>query len=283
MRRAAPPVVSVTARLARAAARLLLRACLATAPAAALVFAPATAAAEEPEAFARVVVDSAELRSGPGVSYRVIYTAQRGETLAIDGRQGGGFWLKVLLPDGRTAYALGDEMQVFAVRPGEPESPSRPGFFATPPLEGAHAGLAIVGGIMSIPIRDGSTRAFGYLEARPSIVVHRTVTLDGFIGNALTADGAQILYGGGATINFAPSWPICPFVGIGGGGLAVRPNADSFVLKREDLYVARAGGGILMALRGRILVRLEATNMTLFDAESFKNAQTYSGGFGVYF
>ena len=63
----------------------------------------------------------------------------------------------------------------------------------------------------------------------------------------------------------------------------MRPNADSFVLKRQDLYMARAGGGVLMALRGRILVRLEVTNLTLFDSDSFKNAQTYSGGFGVYF
>ncbi len=243
----------------------------------------AALAADEPEAFARVVVDSAEMRSGPGVSYRVIYTAQRGETLAIDGRLGGGFWLRILLPDGRVAYALGDEVQTFAVRPGEPDAPSRPGLFATPPLEGAHAGLAIVGGVLAIPIADGSTKGFGYLEARPSIVVHRTVTLDGFIGDALTADGAQILYGGGATVNFAPSWPVCPFLGIAGGGLSVRPNADSFVLKKQDLYMARAGGGILMALRGRILVRLEVTNMTLFDAEGSKNAQTYSGGFGVYF
>ena len=70
---------------------------------------------------------------------------------------------------------------------------------------------------------------------------------------------------------------------IFGTGLAIRPNADSFVLKRQDLYLARAGGGVLMALRGRILVRLEVTNMTLFDSESTKNAQTYSGGFGVYF
>jgi hypothetical protein len=266
------------------AAILCLAAPLATVSALAVAVVPRTAqAADEPEAFARVVVDSAEMRSGPGVSYRVIYTAQRGETLAIDGRLGGGFWLRIVLPDGRIAYALGDEVQTFAVRPGEPDAPSRPGVFASPPLEGAHAGLAIVGGVLSIPIADGSTKAFGYLEARPSIVVHRTVTLDGWIGDALTADGAQILYGGGATINFAPSWPVCPFLGIGGGGLAVRPNADSFVLKRQDLYVARAGGGILMALRGRILVRLEVTNMTLFDAESFKNAQTYSGGFGVYF
>ena len=102
-------------------------------------------------------------------------------------------------------------------------------------------------------------------------------------GQMVTTDGAQILYGDGASINFAPSWPICPFLGIAGGGLAIRPNADSFVLKRQDLYMARAGGGILMALRGRILVRLEVTNLSLFDAETFKNAQTYSGGFGVYF
>lgn len=264
----------------------LLRLVLGALPAAATVVATpgiAAAAEESPDAFARVVVDAAELRSGPGISYRVIERVARGETLAIDGRPGTGFWLRVRLEDGRLAYALGDEMQVFAVRPGEPDAPSKPGLFATPPLEGAHAGLAIVGGVLSIPIADGSTKAFGYLEARPSIVVHRTVTLDGFVGDALTADGSQILYGAGATINFAPSWPVCPFLGIGGGGLSVRPNADSFVLKREDLYLARAGGGLLMALRGRILVRLEVTNLTLFGEDTFKNAQTYSGGLGVYF
>src|SRR5689334_20303792 len=102
----------------------------------------ARAADEEQEAFARVVVDAAELRSGPGVSYRVIYTAHRGETFALEGRPGSGFWLKVLLPDGRAAYALGDEVQPFAVKPGEEGAPSRPGFFAPPPLEGAHGGLA---------------------------------------------------------------------------------------------------------------------------------------------
>jgi len=263
--------------------RLVLALALALTAPAALVVSEDVAHADEPDAFARVVVDSAELRSGPSISSRVIYTAHRGETFAVDGRQGTGFWLRVVLPDGRVAYGLGDEMQVFAVRPGEPEAPSRPGLFATPPLEGAKAGFAILGGVLAIPVRDQSTRAFGYLEGRPSLVLHRTVTLDGYIGDALTADGSQILYGGGATVHFAPSWAICPFLGIGAGGLHVRPNADSFVLKREDLYMARAGGGLLMALRGRILVRLEVTNLTLFDSESLKNAQTYAGGFGVYF
>ena len=242
------------------------------------------ARADDPaEAFARIVVDEAELRTGPGVAYRVIYAAHRGETFALDGRAGAGFWLRVLLPDGRAAYALGDEIQPFAVTKGEEGAPSRPGFLAPPPLEGSRAGLAIVGGIISIPVSNGTTQVFGYMEARPSLVLHKTITLDAFIGDGLTSDGAQLLYGAGATIHFAPSWPIDPFVGIGGGGLSVIPNSDSFVLKRQDFYAARAGGGILFALRNRILVRLEITNLSLFTADSYKNAQVYAGGFGVYF
>lgn len=239
--------------------------------------------AVEPEAFARVVVDSAELRTGPGVSYRVIHVAHRGETFALDGRPGTGFWLRVLLPDGRTAFALGDEVQPFAVSPGEEGAPSRPGVFAPPPLEGSRAGFSMVGGVLSIPIVGVGVQRYGYVEFRPSLVLHKTVSLEGFVGDGLTSDGTQLLYGVGAAIYLAPDWPVCPFVGLFGGGLSVLPNSESFVLKRADVSVARAGGGLLFALRSRILVRLEVTNLSVFSPDSYKNAQTYAGGLGVYF
>ncbi len=243
----------------------------------------AARAGDDPDAFARVVVDSAELRTGAGVSSRVIYVARRGETFAIEGRPGAGFWLRVLLADGRTAYVLGDEVQPFSVAPGEPGAPSRPGLFSPPPLVGSRGGLALVGGMLSIPVATGAVQRFGYVEARPSLVLHETVALEGFVGDGLTSDGAQLLYGGGVAVYLAPRWVVCPFVGLFAGGLSVVRNPDSFVLKSEDLYLARAGGGVLFALRNRILVRLEATNLSLFSAETYKNAQTYSGGLGVYF
>ena len=115
--------------------------------------------AVQPEAFARVVVDSADLRTGPGVSYRVLYTAHRGETFALDGRPGTGFWLRVLLPDGRIAYALGDEVQPFAVDPNADNAPSRPGLFAPPPLTGSRGGVALVGGLLWVPEDPLSTMA----------------------------------------------------------------------------------------------------------------------------
>ena len=65
--------------------------------------------------------------------------------------------------------------------------------------------------------------------------------------------------------------------------MSVFPSSDSFVLRRQDLMLARAGGGLLFALRNRILVRLEASNFTLFQADTYRNAQSYAGGLGVYF
>jgi hypothetical protein len=251
----------------------------------------AAAAEDEPQAFARVTVDAAEIRTGPGISFRVIYTAQRGETLALDGRPGAGFWLRVILPDGRTGYALGDEVEPFAVNPKEPGAPSRPGVFAPPPLEGAHAGLAIVGGLISIQAIDPTlgVQKYGYMEVRPSIVVHKTVSVDGFVGDALTSQGSELMYGLGASVYFAPSWPVCPFLSLGVGGLSLIPNSESFVATTQTFALARAGGGLLLALRGRILFRIEVTNLSIFvpggfsTATAYQNAQTYAGGLGVYF
>ena len=263
--------------------RLFGRALVALVLVLALGHAENASAEDRPEAFARVVVDEVELRSGPGATYRVIGTAHRGETLALDGRQGEGFWLRIVTTDGRVAYVQGAEVEPFAVKPGEADAPSRPGLLASPPLRGTVAGFSIVGGVLRIPIADGTFRGFGYMEIVPQIVLHESVTLNGFLGTALTADGAQLFYGGGATVNLAPTWPVCPFVGLGVGQLRVLPNSDSFVLRKESLYLARAGGGFMLALRGRILTRFEVTNVSLFTTEGLKNAQTFSFGLGAYF
>ena len=243
-------------------------------------FAADSPSEDRAEAFARVVVDSTDLRTGPGVSFRVIYTAHRGETFALDGRQGGGFWLRVLLPDGRRAYAMGEQVEPFAVTNNEF---SRPGIFSPPPLEGAHAGFALLGGMLNIPVKTGAYQQFGYMEVRPQLVLDKTFSLEAFVGDGLTEDGAQLFYGLSATVYLFPKWALCPFLSLGGGGLSIIPSADSFILQRQDLFTARAGGGFLFALRNRILVRIEATNLTLFTANSFMNAQTVAGGFGVYF
>src|SRR5215831_17641574 len=123
------------------------RLCLALGLAAALFGTPAPARAEDTDVFARVVVAETELRAGPGVTYRVIHRAHRGDTFLVRTRETSGYWLEVLLADGRTAYVLGDTVEAMAVDSDAPNAPSKPGVFAPPALEDAHGGLALMGGV----------------------------------------------------------------------------------------------------------------------------------------
>jgi hypothetical protein len=239
------------------------------------------AAAEQVDAFARVVVEETALRSGPGVSHRVVYVAHRGETFVIESRKGAGFWLKVVMTDGRSGWVLGETVQPIAVSANAEDRPSTPGFFAPPPLAEARGGVAILAGVLDESVSRGTRN--GYLELKPAIVLAPMIGFEPYVGMALTENGNELLYGGGFTVHLAPDWAIEPYASLGLGGLSTFPNSDQFVLQKETVWAARAGGGLLLALRLRILVRLEVSNLTIFTEDSYRNAQVYEGGLGVYF
>jgi hypothetical protein len=232
----------------------------------------------EVEAFARVVVADATLRSGPGVGHRVVYHAERGDVFAVAGREGTGFWLRVFLPDGRLAYILGDVVEPVAVDAGAPDAPTKPGVFAPPLLADARAGFALLGGVF-----DES----GYAEVRPALVLAPAVALEPFAGVALTSGGRQFLYGGGGTLNIAPEYAVAPYVHLGAGALTTARNEDDFVGESESSSdtraLVRAGGGVLVSFRWRFVLRIEALHNVIFEPDTKLSAQTYAGGVGTYF
>lgn len=226
------------------------------------------------DVFARVTVSETALRSGPGVSHRIIYRAHRGETFLVQGREGNGFWLKVVLPDGRVGYVLGDTVEPVSAGAGAPEEAFKPGVFAPPALEEAHAGFSLMGGMF-----DNN----GYVEFRPAFVLAPSVTIEPYAGLSLRSDARSFLYGLDATLNLAPDWAIAPYVMLGAGGVHTQPGGGFVNVRASSMFHARAGGGLLISLRWRILVRLEASNTVLFTEDSYRNAQAYIGGLGTYF
>jgi uncharacterized protein YgiM (DUF1202 family) len=225
------------------------------------------------EAFVRVFVEQSEFRAGPGVSYRVIYRAHRGEAFPVIGRESSGYWFGVYLPDGRVAYALGDTVEVIAV--GEDDaSVNRPGFFAPPALDEASGGMTLAGGVFDLE---------AYAEAKAVIVLAPALSLEPYAGLVMSPAGRGLLYGGGVTFNLVPDFAIAPYLHLGGGGFKFFANEDAFLPNDEATFHARAGGGVLVSLRWRILMRLEATNTVLFTADSNHNVQSYVAGLGTYF
>ena len=241
----------------------------------AVALAPALARADDEEdAFARVVVSETDLRTGPGVSHRVIYHAHRGETFLIQTRETAGFWLQVAMPDGRAAYVLGDTVEAVAVSEDAPDAPAKPGFFAPPALQQAKGGFALMAGMYD---RDG------YVELKPAYVLAPAIAFEPFLGLALKSDSRRVTYGLAGTLNLAPDWAVAPFVSIGAGGMRETPKDDAGVRHTRNWFQARAGGGLLISLRWRVLLRLEASNMVLHTEDAYQNVQTYIAGLGTYF
>jgi hypothetical protein len=230
------------------------------------------AAGEDADVFARVVVAETELRAGPGISHRVIHRAQRGDAFLVQTRETSGYWLEVLLPDGRSAFVLGDTVEAIAVDDDMPDAPSKPGFFAPPALEDAKGGLALMAGVFDL---------HGYSEIRPALVLAPAIAFEPYAGLALEPDGRRIVYGLASTLNVAPHWAIAPFVELGIGGVHEEPKDR--IQDESDWFHARAGGGLLVSLRYRILLRLQATNLVLYAEDRYRNVQSYVGGLGSYF
>jgi hypothetical protein len=233
----------------------------------------AHAAEDEDDAYARVVVAEAELRAGPGVSHRVIYRAPRGETFLISTRETAGFWLQVTLPDGRIGYVLGDTVEPVSAGDDSAEARRKPGFFAPPALQDAHAGFAMMAGVYDLA---------GYVELRPAWVIAPAIAFEPYVALALQSDSRRIIYGGAGTLNLLPDKALAPFVTIGAGGMYEQPK-DEFVRQPRKWFHARAGGGVLISLRFRVSLRLEAANMVLFEEDDYENVQSYAAGLGTYF
>lgn len=229
-------------------------------------------AAEDVEAFARVTVSETDLYSGPGISYRVIARARRGDTLLIETRETKGFWLQVILADGRVAYVLGDTVDVVAIDE-DAEGISRPGVFAPPALEDARGGFALLGGVYDLD---------GYAEFRPALVIAPAIAFEPYVGVALEPDSRRVIYGGAGTLNLAPDWAIAPFFELGVGGILEEPK-DEFIRRDRKWFHARAGGGLLISLRLRVLLRLEASNLVVFTEDDQESTQIFIGGLGTYF
>jgi hypothetical protein len=236
---------------------------------------PAVSAADEgdPDVFVRVVVAETELRAGPGVNYRVIQRVHRGDAFLVETRETSGYWMAILLPDGRSAFVLGDTVQPIAVDEGSPDAPDKPGFFAPPALSNARGGLALMGGAYD--------RA-GYTEIRPALVIAPAIAFEPYAALALKSDSRRIIYGGAFALNFAPDYPVAPFVVLGAGGMREQPKGDR-IRKERSWFSARVGGGLLVSLRFRLLLRLEVSDFVMFTEDRYRNVQSYAGGLGSYF
>lgn len=238
----------------------------------------AATVARADDAQLRVIVPRAEIRSGPGSGYREVYRAERGEVLRVVERATLGYWLRVQLPDGTFGWIIGDQTLSFDVDLGRSSGPSawqkiKATLFAPSPLLSSHFGVTFSAGALG---------GDGLFIFRPSLVVDDYFGLEAHIGEAI-GDGSLVVYGLAADIFLYPKGPLIPFVSLGPGGATSFPKVNGVTQSPITQLSLDAGGGAMLVLRKRLILRFDFRNYTLFTPDKTQNRQEYSGGLAVFF
>lgn len=244
--------------------------------------APPTSAAapDTPEAplrglYGRVVVDESPLRTGPGVSFRQVGVARRGEVYRIVHRGTTGYWWEVERPDGTRAFVLGDALYAVELSPEEAHRGRfLPRLFAPAPLPDSHG---------EISLGFGALGDAGLVTLRVGFLLAPTFGFELTGGAAVSSSGRLFLAGVGGVVNLAPRSPVVPYVAVGGGLARSAPNADSFLLDAGTLGMLYGGGGLRFCFQKRITLRVEARTYEFFEPDRQVTKQEWSGGLTVFF
>jgi hypothetical protein len=243
----------------------------------ALVAAPCGAARAEADAepYARVIVESTDVRTGPGVGYRRLYVARRGEVFPIRARGTQGYWFQIVLPDSTHGFVAGDHVHTHEIGEGGPHSERfLPWLFAPPALPAAQGEIAITGGLLG---------GGGMIAVRPSLLLEPSF---GFELNAMAvvAQGGRLwMATAGPIVNLLPSSPIVPFATLQGGVAASSPNADSFLLGDGSIATLSAGAGLRFGFHYRLTLRIEVRSHAFFEPDRVISQEEFCAGLTVFF
>lgn len=226
--------------------------------------------------YARVVVERTEVRTGPGVSFRRVRSASRGDVFPILERGTSGYWYQVELPDGTHAWIAGSAVYTHELSSEEANAGRfAPEVFAPPPLPQAVGELSFNFGALGL--------VNGFMAIRPAFYLAPEFGIE-ITGAASVGDGGRLLIAtAGAIVNAFPQSVVVPFV-VGGGGAAFSdPNADSFLISSGVTGALYAGGGLRFCFRYHITLRLEARVWAFYDENRYVAQEEYGGGLTVFF
>jgi len=245
-----------------------------------VVLAAAPAARADDSALVRVISEEAQVHTGPGFGFRVVYRARQGEVLPAIGRATHDHWFRVELPDGTYGWILGDEVfpldvDTAAAHQG-PSIWKRMGtaIFSPPPLMEETFGFAFSAGVLG---------GDGLFMFRPSWLLAPHVSLEGMVGETVGNQVDVRYVGGGFNAFIFASSPVTPFVGAAAGGALARKKADQFAVSTGNYSMLNVGGGLIIALKKRLTLRGDVRQYVIFNANHTQSIQEYSGALSVYF
>jgi hypothetical protein len=239
-------------------------------------------ATPETRALARVLVEQAQVYSGPGFGYRVIASTARDDVLEMVERGKRGGWTRVKLDSGITGWILSEQVLIFAASGEATAEPSRIRRFGqrlrATVLGPPNFQTARIGGALSA----GALGSEGLFLVRPSVFITPHVAVEAYLGPSAGRESSRGIFGLSTNLYLSPSIPFTVFVSLGAGAMLTRGKADALADAAWSQLLS-PGGGMWVIFKRGIGLRFDFRNHVSFRADAVAQLQEYSGAIAFTF
>lgn len=246
------------------------------------------AASTEPSAvrhdgpIARVLSESAEVRSGAGFGYRTIGVVHRDDTVRMIERGKRGGWTRVQLDSGIVGWILSEQILVLTTGTGDEEKVGpfrrfgrklREKVLGPPNLLTAR-----VGGTLSA----GALGHEGLFLVRPQVFLSPNAAIELYAGPSAGRETSRGLMGAAGNLYLTPSIPFTFFISVGAGAVYTKGKVDTLSSARWS-YLMSPGGGVWIIFKRGVGIRFDFRNHILFRADDATSLREYSGALAFTF
>jgi hypothetical protein len=231
---------------------------------------------------ARVLSESAEVRSGAGFGYRTIGVVHRDDTVRMIERGKRGGWTRVQLESGVVGWILSEQILVLTSGTGEEEKVGpfrrfgrklREKVLGPPNLLTAR-----IGGTLSA----GALGREGLFLVRPQVFLSPNAAIEAYIGPAAGRETSRGLMGLSGNLYLSPAIPFTFFISVGAGAVYSKGKVDTLSSARWS-YLLSPGGGVWIIFKRGVGIRFDFRNHVLFRADDAISLREFSGALAFTF
>ncbi len=221
----------------------------------------------------RVMATSVPVRTGPGGSYREIGRVGRGQVYEALDRSQDGAWYRIRLARGVSGWVLAELVWPFEIVDETGPSAAQGWLY-----DHVLAGSRLADGQVLFSIAGGALGAEGLFSLRLGFQPSRHWIIEASAGQSVGHLGSLLVYGVEVLITIGPWRTLVPFAAVGGGAATTLPHREGSLFAESTRPMLTAGGGLMLALRGGVTLRVDARQMVAFTEDALWEVVAVTGG-----